>query len=151
VPIYGRRFAGHDSVPYKANGSYPDWLKATMRYVGQRVGQHMLQVLIDEMESGLSDVPMRMSIRARSKNRHSCTFPSSRAPGSIGVTHAYGTKVGYMSISAATITRYVVPPRETTPRNPRNCISTNEENSEKHSSTSRHPASHRSGFRWGHQ
>src|SRR5258708_3970962 len=56
--------------------------------------------------------------RCQPTSRHS--FTSAVAPVIGGVTNTQGTYLGYMSISAATVTRYVHPDLETIPRNPKN-------------------------------
>ena len=79
------------------------------------------------------------------------SFPSSRAPRLVGVTKTQGWYFGYISISAATVTRYSEPYRATTPRNPKKGASANDWKSEKGSSTSRHSSCQHSSVSRGHQ
>src|ERR1035437_10066454 len=72
------------------------------------------------------------------------SFPFSRAPRIVGGTKTQGWYFGYISISAATDTRYSDPDRATMPRNPKNGASAKDRKSENRSSTSRHSSCQRS-------
>lgn len=60
------------------------------------------------------------------------------------MTNTHGWYFGYISISAATLTRHSEPDRATIPRNPKNDISANDRKSENCPSTSRHSSRQRS-------
>ncbi len=93
--------------------------------------------------------PANLESRCQPTSRHS--FPSAVAPAIVGVIYTQGAYFGYMSISAAAVTRYAHPDLETIPRNPKNGGSAKGRKSEKRSSTNRHSSCQRSSVSPGHQ